>query len=145
MSHQEQQTLDTSLGLVKQFFAAKERHDLGATMALFSEDAVYVFPLPASGKQENWFTYEGKEAVTKYQGQVLERFKQIKMLEPRYFVSADGSNVFVESRGDYITQDGTAYNNVYIFRFVIRDGRIAEGYEYANPVTYAKLAGLPIG
>ena len=40
--------------------------------------------LPASGKQENWFTYEGKEAVTKYQGQVLDRLKQIKMLEPRY-------------------------------------------------------------
>ena len=77
MSHQEQQTSDAALGLVKDFLAAKERHDLGATMALFSDDALYVFPLPASGKQENWFTYEGKEAVTKYQGQVLERFKQI--------------------------------------------------------------------
>jgi hypothetical protein len=39
------------------------------------------------------------------------------MLEPRYFVTTNGSNVFVESRGDYIAQDGTAYNNVYIFRF----------------------------
>ena len=145
MSPQEQQTADVALGLVKQFFAAKERHDLAATMALFSDDALYVFPLPASGKQENWFTYEGKEAVTKYQGQVLERFKQIKMLEPQYFVSTDRSNVFVESRGDYIAQDGTTYNNVYIFKFVVRDGQITEGYEYANPVTYAKLAGLPIG
>ena len=145
MSHQEQQASNTALGLVKAFFAAKERHDLDATMKLFSDDALYIFPLAASGKQENWFTYEGKEAVTKYQGQVLERFKQIKMLEPRYFVSTDASNVFVESRGDYIAQDGTAYNNVYIFKFVIRDGKIAEGYEYANPVTYAKLAGLPIG
>ena len=131
--------------LVKAFFAAKERHDLDATMALFSDDAVYIFPLAASGKQENWFTYEGKAAITKYQGQVLERFKQIKMIEPRYFVSTDGGNVFVESRGDYIAQDGTAYQNVYIFKFVVQDGKTAEGYEYANPVTYAKLAGLPIG
>ena len=145
MSHEQQETSDAALSIVKEFFAAKQRHDLDATMALFSEDAVYIFPLPASGKQENWFTYKGKEAVTKYQGQVLERFKQIKMLEPRYFVTSDGSNVFVESRGDYIAQDGTAYKNVYIFKFVIRDGKIAEGYEYANPVTYAKLAGLPIG
>lgn len=145
MTHEEQEKSNTALGLVKAFFAAKERHDLGATMALFSDDAVYIFPLAASGKQENWFNYKGKEAVTKYQGQVLERFKQIKMLEPRYFVTTDGSNVFVESRGDYISQDGSAYKNVYIFKFVIRDDKIAEGYEYANPVTYAKLAGLPIG
>ena len=145
MSNKEQESSTTALDLAKAFFAAKERHDLDVTMELFSDDAVYIFPLAASGKQENWFTYEGKEAVTKYQGQVLERFKQIKMLDPRYFVSIDGSNVFVESRGDYIAQDGTAYNNVYIFKFVIRDGKIAEGYEYANPVTYAKLAGLPIG
>ena len=145
MSHEQHETTDEALSAVKEFFAAKERHDLDATMALFSEDAVYIFPLSASGEQENWFIYKGKEAVTKYQGQVLERFKQIRMLEPRYFVTTDGNNVFVESRGDYIAQDGTAYNNVYIFKFVVRDGKIAEGYEYANPVTYAKLAGLPIG
>ena len=140
-----QETTNGALGIVQEFFSAKERHDLDATMALFSDDAVYIFPLAASGKQENWFTYEGKEAVTKYQGQVLERFKQIKMLEPRFFVSTDGRHVFVESRGDYIAQNGTAYNNVYIFKFVVRDDKIAEVYEYANPVTYAKLAGLPIG
>ena len=145
MSNKEPESSTRALDLAKAFFAAKERHDLDATMELFGDDAVYIFPLAASGKQENWFTYEGKEAVTKYQGQVLERFKQIKMLDLRYFLSTDGSNVFVESRGDYIAQDGTAYNNVYIFKFVIRDGKIAEGYEYANPVTYAKLAGLPIG
>ncbi len=68
----------------------------------------------------------------------MECFKQIKMLEPRYFLSTDGSTVFVESKGDYIAQDGTAYNNVYVFKFVVRDGKIAEGYEYANPVIYAK-------
>ncbi len=145
MSNKEQESSTAALDVAKAFFAAKERHDLDATMKLFRDDAVYIFPLAASGRQENWFTYEGKEAVTKYQGQVLERFKQIKMFDLRYFLSMDGSNVFVESRGDYIAQDGTAYNNVYIFKFVIRDGQIAEGYEYANPVTYAKLAGLPIG
>ncbi len=56
------------------------------------------------------------------------------MLESRYFVSTDGGNVFVESRGDYVAQDGTAYNNVYIFKFVVQDGKIAEVYEYANPL-----------
>jgi hypothetical protein len=43
-SAKQQETSDAALSLVKEFFAAKERHDLDATMALFSEDAVYIFP-----------------------------------------------------------------------------------------------------
>ncbi len=75
MSNKEQDRSTTAHDLAKAFFAAKERHDLDATldatMELYGDDAVYTFPLAASGKQENWFTYEGKEAVTKYQDQVL--------------------------------------------------------------------------
>ena len=41
MSHEEQDTGNAALGLVKEFFAAKERHDLDATMALFSDSGVY--------------------------------------------------------------------------------------------------------
>jgi ketosteroid isomerase-like protein len=37
------------------------------------------------------------------------------------------------------------YNNVYVFKFVVHNGKITHVYEYANPVTYAKLTGLPIG
>ena len=56
-----------------------------------------------------------------------------------------GSRVFVTSRDDYRQGDGTPYKNVYVFRFVLRDGLIVSVDKYANPVTYAKLAGLPIG
>jgi ketosteroid isomerase-like protein len=62
MSHEQQETSDAALSLVKEFFAAKERHDLDATMALFSEDAVYIFPLSASGKQENWLPIRTKKS-----------------------------------------------------------------------------------
>ena len=40
MGHEKQETPNAALSLVREFFAAKERHDLDATMALFSEDAV---------------------------------------------------------------------------------------------------------
>ena len=113
MSNKEQDSSTTALDLAKEFFAAKERHDLDTTTELFGDDAVNSFPCLA-GKQENRFAYEGVEAVTK-QGQALESFKQIKMLDVRCFLSTDGSNVFMESRGDYIAQDGTAYNNVTSF------------------------------
>ena len=53
--------------------------------------------------------------------------------------------MFVTSRDDYRQGDGTPYKNVYVFRFVLRGGLIVSVDKYANPVTYAKLAGLPIG
>lgn len=43
------------------------------------------------------------------------------------------------------TRSRLVISNVYVFRFEIQDGRIHRVDEYANPVTYALLAGLPIG
>ncbi len=140
------QLQNASLELAKTFYEAKGRHDLDATMALFAEDAVYVLPLSASGDPQPWFVHDGKDKVAQYQQNVLTRFSQIRMLDPEFTVSPDGGLVFVTARGDYVQADGnTPYHNVYVFRFQIRDGKIVRVDEYANPVTYAKLAGLPIG
>ena len=136
---------DSDLGIVQSFFAAKERHDLDAVAGLLADDVVYRFPLPASGEQDYWFVYEGKEETLQYQRGVLDRFEQIRMTDVEYTVGTVGGRVFVTSRGDYRQGDGTAYKNVYVFRFVLRGGLIVSVDEYANPVTYAKLAGLPIG
>ena len=115
-------------------------------MGLFADDVVYTLPLNASGTPDPWFVYTGKQATSEYQRGVLQRFSQLRMLNQQYTVSSDGNTVFVETHGDYIAAEGNRpYNNVYVFKFVIRDGKITHVYEYANPVTYAKLAGLPIG
>jgi len=135
-----------SLDIVQAFFAAKERRDLDATVELFAEDVDYVFPLNASGTPDPWFVYHGKVAATDYQRGVLGRFSRLHMADPEYTVSPDGDRVFVTAKGDYIQEDGNVpYNNVYVFRFAIAGGKIHRVDEYANPITYAKLAGLPIG
>lgn len=135
-----------SIDLVKSFYAAKERRDLEATVGLFADDVVYTLPLNASGTPDPWFVYDGKQTTSEYQRGVIQRFSQLRMMDRQYTVSSDGSTVFVEARGDYIQAEGDRpYNNVYVFKFVVRDGKITHVYEYANPVTYAKLAGLPIG
>ena len=93
-----------------------------------------MFPLSASGDPEPWFVYDGKQATYDYQRGVLERFAQLRMLDPQYTVNADASVVFVEARGDYIAHEGNApYNNVYVFKFVLANGKIERAYEYANP------------
>jgi ketosteroid isomerase-like protein len=134
-----------SLEIVASFYAAKERHDLDAVIADFADDIYYVFPLAANGEPAPWFVHDGREAVVEYQRALLENFPQIRMLDQELTVSADGDVVFASSRGDYKTQDGTAYTNVYLFRFELANDQIVRVTEYCNPVTYAKLAGLPIG
>ena len=134
----------TSKALVEAFFSLKEKHDLDGLATLFTDDVVYTFPLPASGAQEDWFVYDGKEATVEYQRKTLDAFSQLKMRDMQINVSEGNAVVFVESRGDYITKEGKLYKNVYIFKFLIEGDRISRVYEYANPVTYALLVGLPI-
>ena len=55
----------TAVELAKAFFEAKERHDIDATMALFSENAVYTFPFSASGVQNRG---SSTTAQTQYAG-----------------------------------------------------------------------------
>ena len=130
-----------SLDIVKEFYAAKERHDLDAVVSLLADDVVYNFPLNASGTPEPWFTYDGKQATVDYQRATLARFSRIHMVDPEYTVSPDGDLVFATMKGDYVQGDGNrSYNNVYVFRFAIDGRKIKRVDEYANPVTFAKLA-----
>ena len=137
-------TATTSRAVVEAFFSTKEQHDLESLTAIFADDIVYTFPLPASGAQENWFVYDGKEATVEYQRKTLDAFARLKMRDVQITVGEDGTIVFVEARGDYVSKEGKPYNNVYVFKFVLKDGKIAKVFEYANPVTYAMLVGLPI-
>jgi ketosteroid isomerase-like protein len=62
------------------------------------------------------------------------------------YATDDGGTVFAEARGDLIQAGtGTPYHNVYVFKFTLRDGQITHIAEYGNPVTFAKLAGMPVG
>ena len=144
MTEKADSTKDTSRAIVESFFSTKEQHDLQSLVALFADNIVYTFPLPASGAQENWFVYNGKKATTEYQRKTLDAFSQLKMRDMQITVSDGGETVFVECRGDYVSKEGKPYNNVYVFKFVMENGKIAQAFEYANPVTYAMLAGLPI-
>ena len=144
MSTQSGQTAAVARSIVEGFYAAKEAHDLESLAALFADDVTYVFPLPASGAQEDWFVYDGKEATMAYQRRTSEAFSQLRMRDREMTISEDGGTVFTECRGDYITTDGRPYNNIYMFKFTVADGKIKKVREYCNPVTYAVLASLPI-
>jgi ketosteroid isomerase-like protein len=73
-------------------------------------------------------------------------FFEARGQRPRFYATGDGGTVFVECKGDLIlAETGTPYHNVYIFKVTFRDGQIMHIAEYANPVTFAKLVGMPLG
>lgn len=131
--------------IVEAFFDTKERRDFTALTELFADDIVCMFPLNAMGTQDRWFVYNGKQETNNHQKATLERFSPLRMFNKQFTTSHDGSVVFVESQGDYLTNDGRHDRNVHVFKFVIKHGLIPEVFEYANPVTFALLANLPIG
>ncbi len=135
-----------NLDSVKTFFDALEKHDVSLLTPLLADDIVETIPLSNTGASEPFATYEGKEAVVGYLGTIVQNFSRTVLVDKEFTVSEDGGKVFVESKGDLI-QAGTEapYENRYVFKFVFRNGLITHIREYANPITFAKLVGMPVG
>jgi ketosteroid isomerase-like protein len=91
-----------SLEIVREFYAAKERHDLDAVASLLADDVVYNFPLNAAGTPGPWFTYDGKQATVDYQRATLARFSRIHMVDPEYTVSPAGDVVFATGAARHV-------------------------------------------
>ena len=135
-----------NLASVDAFFSALERPDKDALRPLLSSDVVEIIPFSVNGSAELLSEFRGREAVLGYLATIIDNFSQTILTDKQFYASEDGSTVFMEAKGDLV-QRGTSdeYHNVYIFKFVFQEGLILHIAEYANPVTFAKLVGLPVG
>lgn len=137
---------ESSRRIVEALFAALESGELDLVAPHLAADVVEVIPFAPNGEPEPFGVFTGREAVLGYLGNIVRRFSRRAVTDRAVHITDDGGTVFVEGKGDLI-EAGTAvpYRNVYVFKFVFRDGQIVHIAEYANPVTFAKLAGVPIG
>ena len=139
-------TKSASQHVVDEFFRALSDRDVSIASAVFTEETVEIIPLAMAGGTEPEHVFDGKDAVLGYLQTILDNFKQAVMVDRKTFITDDGATVFVEGRGDLILEKtGQPYRNIYVFKFSISDGKIAEIREYANPVIYAKALGLKVG
>lgn len=135
-----------NLEAVKTFFLALEQHDVSMVEPFLAPEIQESIPLSNTGSPEPWKVFEGKEAVLDYLGAIVKNFSKAALLEKQFTVSHDGNVVFLEAKGDLVhAASGASYKNVYVFKFSFEDGLISHISEYANPVTYAKLVGEPLG
>jgi ketosteroid isomerase-like protein len=125
---------------ILRFFKAVGARDAVALAQSITEDAVYEIPFSESGSTEpgGFRRYAGvTEVVDFWMATTANGPKSLGAEDVELSITADGSRVFIEQRGNMILPDGRPYRNKYVFRFSIRDGRVSHVREYFNPVIAA--------
>jgi ketosteroid isomerase-like protein len=132
--------------LAETFFEALEKRDIALIEPHLTNDVVEIIPFSNTGTTEPFYTFTGKAQVMGYLDTIVTNFSRVVLNNRRYAVADAETSVFVQAEGDLV-QAGTdaPYLNTYVFKFEIRNGQIAHIDEYANPIAYSLLAGLPIG
>ena len=138
---------EPSAATVERFFSILEARDRDALVRLLDEDVTTVLPYTASGDTapEAARTFEGRAATMGYFEGAMKRIEIIRFEKTRITPAQDGHTVFTETRGDMRLANGRRYENLYVWRFEVEDGRIANITEYFNPVTAALAFGRPLG
>jgi ketosteroid isomerase-like protein len=122
------------------FFKAIAAKDAAALARSITEDAVYEIPFSESGSTEPgaFRRYVGAaEVIEFWTATTANGPKSLGPEDVELSITADGSRVFIEQRGNMVLSDGRSYRNKYVFRFSIRDGQICHVREYFNAVTAA--------
>jgi ketosteroid isomerase-like protein len=125
---------------ILRFFKAVAARDATALAQSITEDAVYEIPFSESGSTEpgGFRRYVGAtEVVDFWMATTANGPKSLGAEDVELSITADGSRVFIEQRGNMVLPDGRPYRNKYVFRFSIQDGRISHVREYFNPVIAA--------
>jgi ketosteroid isomerase-like protein len=101
---------------------------------ILDDQVVWSTPM-SSGEAEDGEPARGREAFGSRLAAIGGLMTSAKFVDRRITASADTATTFVQTRGDFVTADGRPYQNVYVFRFDWRDGKIVSWEEYANPIT----------
>lgn len=136
----------TLLNIATAYFDALEQQDPTRISGLLCENPTIEIPLSNTGDLAPWFRFEGKEAVLSYVGTIFSNFETVRLLDREVFADEIRGVIFAEATGDLIQRGtGASYRNRYVFKFTVRDGKVSQVSEYANPVTFAKLMGMAVG
>ncbi len=109
-----------SKSVVREFLEAAEQEGPGALSRFGTKDAVWT--LPGLGV----LTPERFAKLGQRIGDLLAGPMTLTIHD----IIADGEKVAAEVESHGLLKDGKVYNNLYHFKFVLRDGKIAEVKEY---------------
>lgn len=125
------------------YFRLLVQRDMAALERIWHEHAVQRIPFPPEGLGGFAPTlFDGREAIMDhYRAAFANRRDHVFWID-HVHAARDPGIVIVEAHARSILgETGAVYENVYVCVFVIRDGKIAELREYANPLPAMKVFG----
>lgn len=121
-------------GQTSRFLDLLETGDRARVAGMLDDQIVWSAPMSFGGDGDGE-PARGRQAFESRLGSIAGLMRSARFIDRRITASADGATTFVQTRGDFVTADGRPYQNVYVFRFDWRDGKIVSWEEYANPMT----------
>jgi ketosteroid isomerase-like protein len=130
--------------LPRAYFTSLEQKDLEGLLAILTEDSVLEMPFDVAGTNTPRELWRGIDGAAAHYRQAFQDVASITFTEVDVNPTIDPDVVFAEAMGDMAMVNGRPYNNRYVFRFDLDDGKIRRIREYGNPVTSAISFGLPL-
>ncbi len=133
--------------LVSAYLSALQRQDADALCALVTDDFVLEVPLGVSGNNDpsEALAWRG---IEDYRTNYAEHFPQMltsqRLIDVVIRPTLEPDVVYAEFFGDMALTNGRPYQNRYVFRFHLRDGKICRLLEFCNPITAAIAFGQPL-
>jgi ketosteroid isomerase-like protein len=127
---------DADEAVALSYFSLLVRRDMIALERIWHEDAVQHIPFPPEGLGDFAPTsFVGREAIMDhYRAAFVNRRDHVFWID-HVHRTRDAGTIIVEAHARSILgETGAVYENNYVCVFTIRDGRITELREYANPL-----------
>ena len=118
------------------YFALLVKRDMPAFAAIWTEDAVQSVPFTPEGLGRVVpSAFHGREAILEHYQLVARNRREHVFWIDAIHHTLDPACIIVEAHArSIIGETGAVYENNYVCVFRIRDGKIAELKEYANPL-----------
>jgi ketosteroid isomerase-like protein len=130
--------------LARTYLDALQAKDKGAILSILADDFVLEVPCNVSGTNDFSDSWRGIETASEKYDDTFRQIEVLQYAEIEIFGGTDGSVAFAEGLGVMKMATGLPYENRYVFRFDVEDGRIKRIREYLNPVTSAIAFGIPL-
>ena len=135
--------------IAKAYLDALCGRDIEKMRPLLSDDFVLESPYNLTGtndpnEPDSGDFWRGKEKACAKFEQSWRDIETTMFSDVDIWPTNDPTVVFVEARGSMTMSNGRSYNNLYVLRFDLEDGKIRKLTEYRNPVTAAIAFGRPL-
>jgi ketosteroid isomerase-like protein len=130
--------------LAEAYLAALQAKDKEAILAIVADDFELEVPCNVSGTNDFSDSWRGLEAAKAGWESAFREIEVLHYTDLEFTGGEDGKVAFAEGLGVMKMANGRPYENRYVFRFDLENGKIKRIREYLNPVTSAVAFGIPL-